>query len=113
MHMYFERGRAYKMLILFVALWATLAIAVGALNKADVELGSSLNGTDIVLALKMCAVIFTVVAAGVGGVACKVYRLLPVPCVQIRRYEPPRLVDRSRAPPHGFSLLRALRIIIV
>lgn len=115
MHMFFERGHVHRILVLFIALWVALAIMGGVLNKTGAEpgYGASSDGSAIQIALKTCAVIFTAVAVAAGGVSRKLWRVLPVARAGIRRYALTRLIDRYRPPPHGFSLLRALHVIIV
>jgi hypothetical protein len=113
--MQFARGHIYKVLILFIVLWAAFAIVVGALNKADAELGSGSGsaGSVMELAVKLCAVIFTAVAATASGALYKIWRRLPVYRSGSGHRVSVRLKRRYRPPPHGFSLLRTLQIIIV
>lgn len=116
--MHFERGqrcRVHRVLVLFIVLWAALAIMGGALNKADVEPGSGpgSDGSAIELALKLCAAIFTAVATAASGVLHKRWRLIPAYCAGISRCSPTRFKRRYRPPPHGFALLRQLQIIVV
>lgn len=103
------------MLIVLVVLWAALAVTMGALNKADAELssGTGSTGAAMELALKLCAVIFTAVAATASGVLQKLWRRLPTYRCGIGWRPPVRVKHRYRPPPHGFSLLRTLQIIIV
>lgn len=113
--MHFERGRIYKVLILFIVLWAALAIVVGALHKADAEIGSGPGsaGSAMELALKLCAVIFTAVAATASGALCKLWRRLSAYRSGFSRRPTGRFGYRYRPPPYGVSLLRVLQIIIV
>jgi hypothetical protein len=113
--MHFERGRIYKVLILFIVLWASLAIVVGALNKADAEIGSGSGsaGSAMELALKLCAVIFTAVAATTSGALYKLWRRLAAYRSGFSRRPTTGFGRRYRPPPYGVSLLRALQIIIV
>lgn len=113
--MHFERGHVYRVLVLFIVLWATLAIMGGALNKADTDLGSSTGsgGSALEIALKMCAVIFTAVATAASGVLHKLLRRLPAYRTGILPSPPARLERRYRPPPYGFALLRQLQIIVV
>jgi hypothetical protein len=103
------------MLVLFMVLWATLAIMVGAFHKADAEISSvsGSTGSAVELALKLCAVIFTAVAATASGALYKLWRRLPVYRSGVGCRPRTRFEYRYRPPPHGFSLLRALQIIIV
>lgn len=112
--MRFEHKHTCRLLVLLVVVWAALAIFGGALNKADVELGSGAGSSEaaIELGLKLCAVIFTAVAAVASGVLRKLRRL-PAYRAGIGNSSPIRLKDRYRPPPHGVSLLRSLQIIIV
>lgn len=116
--MHFERGRIYKVLILFIVLWAALAIVVGALHKADAEIGSGSGsagstGSAMELALKLCAVIFTAVAATTSGALYKLWRRLAAYRSGFSRRPTTGFGRRYRPPPYGVSLLRALQIIIV
>ncbi len=113
--MHFERGRIYKVLILFIVLWASLAIVVGALNKADAEIGSGSGstGSAMELALKLCAVIFTAVAATTSGALYKLWRRLAAYRSGFSRRPTTGFGRRYRPPPYGVSLLRVLQIIIV
>lgn len=113
--MNFERGHIYKVLILFIVLWASLVIVVGALNKADAEIGSGSGstGSAMELALKLCAVIFTAAAATASGALYKLWRRLAAYRFGFSRRPPTRFGRRYRPPPYGVSLLRALQIIIV
>jgi len=113
--MHFTRGRMYKVLVVLVVLWAALAVMVGALNKADAELGSAAGSTGAAmeLALKLCAVIFTAVAAAASGVLHKLRRSLSGHGSGAGRRAPAGFKRRYRPPPHGFSLLKALQIIVV
>lgn len=107
-----KRGHTYGLLVLFVALWATLAMAGGTMHKADVDLGSGSDDSAIELGLKVCAVLFT--AAVATAVAFPtLWRLLSVFRAGIERRSPVRFRRRYRPPPYGFSLLRRLQIIIV
>jgi predicted secreted protein len=105
----------HKVLILFIVLWAALAIVLGVLNKADADLGSGPgdSGSVIETALKLCAVIFTAVAAVASGVVYKLWKRLTVYRAGFSRRPPTSFRRRYRPPPHGFSLLRTLQIIIV
>lgn len=113
--MHFRSGHVYKVIILFVVLWAALAIVAGALNKAGAEPApqSGVSDSGVEIALKMCAVIFTAVAAAASGFLHKRWRRIPVVYFRMRRLVPVRRTFRYRPPPHGFWLLRQLQIIIV
>ena len=113
MFMHFGRGHIYKALILFVVFWAALAVVIGALNKAEADLGSGSSGSASEIALKMCAVIFTAVATAASGLLNKTWRRLPARRAGVNRFPPLRLDRRYRPPPHGFDLLRRLQVIIV
>lgn len=108
-----KRGHTYGLLVLFVAVWATLALAGGTMHKADVDFGSGSEESAIELGLKVCAALFTAVATAVGVLQI-VWRRLPVLKVGLERRSPlPRLERRYRPPPHGISLLQRLQIIRV
>lgn len=111
--MHFGRGHIYKALILFIVFWTALAVVIGALNKADADLGAGSSESAYEIALKMCAVIFTAVATAASGLLKKMWRRLPVRRTGINRFSPVRLGRRYRPPPHGFALLRQLQVIIV
>lgn len=112
--MHSERMHTCRLLLVFVVLWASLAVVAGALNKADVDFkpGAGSGGSAMEIALKMCAVIFTAVAAA-AGVALHRLRRLPAR----RAGFEPRASEKpgypQRPPPHGLSLLRALQIMLV
>lgn len=115
MVMHFERGSLYRVVVLFIVLWAALSIVGGTLNKVDAELvsESSSQHSAMELGLKLCAVIFTAVATMASGALRRIF-LLFLACDFGGSDRPvKRLRDRYRPPPHGFSLLKSLQIIIV
>ena len=110
MFMHLGRGHIFKALMLFIVLWTALAVIIGALNKADAELGSGEPSVEI--ALEMCAVIFTAVATAASGLLNNMWRRLPARRAGVTRFSPVRCGRRYR-PPHGFALLRQLQIMVV
>ena len=114
--MYIERGHSiYRMLILFIVLWAALSVVGGTLSKAGADLGagSGKDGSAIEMTLKMCAVIFTSIAAIASGVRHGLWKRLPAVHSGFNQRLPVKFKSRRRPPPHGLSLLRRLQIIIV
>lgn len=113
MSMHFGRGHISRVLILFIVFWAALAITIGAFNKSEADLGAGTNDSAAEISLKMCAVIFTAIAAAAGGVSNELWLRLPVGRSGMSRLSPPGIRHRYRPPPHGLALLRRLQIMLV